>query len=402
MAPHPAPGAVSAAAGPLGGILVLDLSRVLAGPYCTMLLGDLGARVVKVETPEGGDVTRGWGPPVERSSGLSAYYLAINRNKESIALDLRSDAGRESVRRLARRADVLVENFPPGGFEKFAMSLAELRAENPRLVTASITGFGRTGPDAAAPGFDLLAQAGSGLMAITGELGGEATKTGVAVSDLFAGVFLAVGVAAALREREVTGRGSHVETDLMRASAAVLINVGEACLVTGREAERHGNAHPNIVPYRTFPASDGALVLAVGTDPQFARLAALVGRPEWASDPRYATNAARVANRSELEAELARIFEREPRDAWLERCRRAGLPAGPVRGPLEALAGDPARRETYVVESSGVPFIRSPISVEGWDSPLRFPPALDADGERLRAEFGLPSAPSHPPSGGTR
>ena len=387
--------------GPLDGILVLDLSRVLAGPYCTMLLGDLGARVVKVETPEGGDVTRGWGPPVEPSSGLSAYYLAINRNKESIALDLRMESGRESVRRLALRADVLVENFPPGGLEKFGISLAELRAANPRLVTASITGFGRTGPEASAPGFDLLAQAGSGLMAITGDLGGKATKTGVAISDLFAGVFLAVGVAAALREREVTGRGSHVETDLMRSSAAVLINVGEACLVTGREAERHGNAHPNIVPYRTFPASDGELVLAVGTDPQFARLAALVGRPEWAHDPRYATNASRVANRAELEAQLARIFAREPRDAWLARCREAGLPAGPVRGPLEALTGDPARREAFVVESSGVPFIRSPISVEGWDSPVGFPPALDADGQRLRAEFDLPVS-SHRASGGSR
>ena len=391
----------AAAAGPLGGILVLDLSRVLAGPYCTQLLGDLGARVVKVETPEGGDVTRGWGPPIEPSSGLSAYYLAVNRNKESIALDLRTEPGRESVRRLARHADVLVENFPPGGLEKFGLSLAAFRAENPRLVTASITGFGRTGPDAAAPGFDLLAQAGSGLMAITGELGGEATKTGVAISDLFAGVFLAVGIAAALRGREVTGHGSHVETDLMRASAAVLINVGEACLVTGREAGRHGNAHPNIVPYRTFAASDGALVLAVGTDPQFARLASLVGRPEWAADPRYATNAARVANRSELEAELSRIFEREPRDTWLARCREAGLPAGPVRGPLEALAGDRARRDAYLVESAGVPFIRSPISVDGWDSPVRFPPALDADGDRLRAEFALPAS-STLPSGGSR
>jgi crotonobetainyl-CoA:carnitine CoA-transferase CaiB-like acyl-CoA transferase len=391
MASHRAQGPVSAAAsGPLAGILVLDLSRVLAGPFCTMLLGDLGARVIKVETPDGGDVTRGWGPPVEPSSGLSAYYLSINRNKESIALDLRTELGRESVRRLALRADVLVENFPPGGLEKFGLSLAALRAENPRLVTASITGFGRTGPDAGSPGFDLLAQAGSGLMAITGELAGHATKTGVAVSDLFAGVFLAVGIAAALRGREVTGAGAHVETDLMRASAAALINVGEACLVTGREAERHGNAHPNIVPYRTFPASDGELVLAVGTDPQFARLASLLGRPEWARDPRYATNAARVENREELEAELARIFAREPRDAWLARCRGAGLPAGPVRGPLEALTGDPVRRAACVVESSGVDFIRSPISVEGWEPPVRFPPGLDGDGEVLRAEFGLP------------
>lgn len=376
--------------GPLSGILVLDLSRVLAGPFCTMLLADLGARVVKVETPGAGDVTRGWGPPWEPSSGLAAYYLAVNRNKESIALDLATAAGRESVEILARRADVVVENFPPGGLEKFGLSLAAMREANPRLVTGSITGFGRTGPDASAPGFDLLAQAGSGLMAVTGEPGGPATKIGVAVSDLFAGTFLAVGIAAALAGRAETGRGGHVETDLFRASAAALINVGEAALVTGREAERYGNAHPNIVPYRTFAASDGEFVLAVGTDPQFARLARLVGRPEWAEDPRYAANASRVENRGTLEPELAAILRRERRDVWLARCREAGLPAGPVRGPLEALGGDPERRAAYVVESAGVGFIRSPFTVGGWDAPVGFPPGLDQDGERLREEFGLP------------
>src|SRR5215470_10760444 len=187
--------------GPLDGVLVIDLSRVLAGPFCTMLLGDLGARVIKIEHPEEGDVTRGWAPPYEPSIGLSAYYLSINRNKESLALDLSSGLGARSVRILARRADVLVENFPPGGIEKFGLSLEDLRRENPRLVTASVTGFGRTGPDASAPGFDLLAQAGAGLMAITGEAEGRPTKIGVAVSDLFAGTFLAVGIAAALAGR---------------------------------------------------------------------------------------------------------------------------------------------------------------------------------------------------------
>ena len=260
---------------PLDGVLVVDLSRVLAGPFCTMLLADLGARVIKVEAPEGGDVTRGWGPPYDPASGLSAYYLAVNRNKESIALDLATEKGRPSIRILARRADVVVENFPPGGLEKFGLSLAAMREENPRLVTASITGFGRTGPDAAAPGFDLLAQAGSGLMAITGEAGRPADEGRRGGLRPLRGLLRrAVGIAAALRGREVTGVGAHVETDLMRASAAALINVGEACLVTGREAERHGNAHPQIVPYRTFAASDGDFVIAAGTDPQFARLCA--------------------------------------------------------------------------------------------------------------------------------
>jgi crotonobetainyl-CoA:carnitine CoA-transferase CaiB-like acyl-CoA transferase len=385
------------AGAPLAGVLVLDLTRVLAGPYCTMLLADLGARVIKVETPAAGDVTRGWGPPWESESGLSAYYLSVNRNKESIALDLATRPGRESVEILARRADVVVENFPPNGLEKFGLSLAALREANPRLVTASVTGFGRTGPDASAPGFDLLAQAGSGLMAVTGLPDGPPTKIGIAMSDLFSGTLLAVAIAAALRGRETTGRGGHVETDLIRASVAALINVGEAALVTGREAVRHGNAHPNIVPYRTFAASDADFALAVGTDPQFARLARLVGRSEWAADPRYATNSARVENRDVLEAELGEILAGQPRDRWLALCREANLPAGPVRGPLEALAGDAGRRAAYVVESNGVPFIRSPFTVEGregWEPPVRFPPALDQDGATLRREFGLPDPES--------
>ena len=337
-------------------------------------------------------MTRGWGPPYEATTGLSAYYLAVNRNKESIVLDLATDAGRRSVEILARRADVVIENFPPGGLEKFGLSLAAMRGANPRLVTASVTGFGRTGPDASAPGFDLLAQAGSGLMAATGAPDGPPTKLGVAVSDLFSGTLLAVAISAALSRVAATGEGGHVETDLFRASASALINVGEGVLVTGKEAVRHGNAHPNIVPYRTFSASDGEFALAVGTDPQFARLAALLGRPEWAEDPRYAANAARVANRDVLERELAAIFAREPRDVWLARCREANLPAGPVRGPLEALAGDAARRGAYVVEAGGVPFIRSPFTVAGWEPPMNFPPRLDEHGNRLREEFSLPGA----------
>ena len=286
---------------PLDGLLVLDLSRVLAGPFCTMMLGDLGARVVKVEHPGDGDVTRGWGPPYDAATGLSAYYLSVNRNKESIALDLASPEGAESVRRLARRADVLVENFPPGGLEKFGLSAGELRRENPRLVTASITGFGPRGPDASAPGFDLLAQAGAGLMAITGTAESGPTKVGVAVSDLLAGCYAAIGILAALTARERTGRGTHVETDLFSATLGSLINVAQSALVTGEEAARHGNAHPQIVPYRTFDASDGAFVLGVGTDRQFERLAALVGRPEWAADERYRANDGRVRHRAELE-----------------------------------------------------------------------------------------------------
>jgi len=375
---------------PLDGILVLDLSRVLAGPFCTMLLADLGARVIKVELPGEGDVTRGWGPPSDPASGLSAYYLAINRNKESIALDLASAEGRASVQALARAADVVVENFAPGALDRFGISLQALRGENSRLVTASITGFGRRGPDARAPGFDLLAQAGAGMMAITGAPEDRPTKVGVAVSDLFAGCYAAVGILAALWARARTGRGTHVATDLFSATAASLINVAQSVLLTGREAERHGNAHPQIVPYRSFAAADGEFVLACGTDRQFARLAELVGKTAWREDPRFATNAARVVHRAELEPELETLFRGEPRSEWLSRLAGAGIPAGPVRGPLEALTSETARALELVRECRGVRFLAPPIRVEGHEPELRFPPALDQDGEKLRREFGLP------------
>ncbi|MDQ5858824.1 MAG: CoA transferase, partial [Acidobacteriota bacterium] len=273
---------MTVAAPPLGGLFVLDLSRVLAGPFCTMLLADLGARVVKVEHPAGGDVTREWGPPYEKGSGLSAYFLAVNRNKESIALDLATPAGAESVRILARRADVVVENFLPGGLEKFELSLTEMRRENPRLVTASITGAGRTGQESRLPGFDLLAQAGAGLMAITGNAEGDPSKVGVAVSDLFAGCFALAGVLGLLTAREKSGRGGHVESDLYSSTLAALINVAQAALLTGDESKRWGNSHPQIVPYRPFEGSDGAFIVAAGTDRHFERLCRVVGRPEWA------------------------------------------------------------------------------------------------------------------------
>jgi len=375
---------------PLSGVLVLDLSRVLAGPFCTMMLGDLGARVVKVEHPEDGDVTRGWGPPYHATTGMSAYYLSVNRNKESIALDLATPAGAESVRRLAARADVLVENFPPGGMEKFGLSVAAMRAANPRLVTVSITGFGRTGPDASAPGFDLLAQAGAGLMAITGAADGEPTKSGVAVSDLLAGCYAAIGALGALVARERTGVGPHVETNLFSATLASLINVAQSALLTGEEAQRHGNAHAQIVPYRTFAASDGDFVLGVGTDRQFARLAALVGRPEWSGGGPWASNDARVRDRAALERELAAVFASDTRESWVARCRSAGIPAGPVRGPLEALRSETARALQSVIEAQGVEFVAPPIRVDGEEPRIGFPPALGADGERLRREFDLP------------
>jgi formyl-CoA transferase len=381
---------VTDAARPLAGLLVVDLSRVLAGPFCTMLLGDLGARVVKVEDPAGGDVTRGWGPPYEESSGLSAYYLAVNRNKQSIALDLSTPAGAESVRMLARRADVVVENFLPGGLEKFGLSLGEMRRENPRLVTASITAAGRTGEESGLPGFDLLAQAGAGLMAITGNVEGGPAKVGVAVSDLFAGCFALAGILALVAARGKSGRGGHVETDLYSSTLAALINVAQAALVTGDESRRWGNSHPQIVPYRPFRGSDGEFIVAAGTDRHFARICEVVGRPEWAEDDAFRTNSARLENRAALEGDLERIFRERPREEWITACRAAGIPAGPVRGPLEALTSEVAESLNAVVTASGVSFVASPIRVDGADAPLTFPPKLDEHGAAIRREFGLP------------
>lgn len=355
-----------------------------------MVLADLGARVIKVEHPEGGDITRGWGPPFS-PSGDSAYYESINRNKESIVLDLATGAGRRSVEILAGRADVLIENFPPGGLGRLGLSLARFREENPRLVTASITGFGTAGPDRDAPGFDLLAQAGAGLMAITGEANLPPQKVGVAVSDLVAGNNAAIGILAALASRERTGAGTAIEVDLFSSTLAMLVNVVQSCIVSGREAARHGSGHAQIVPYQMFSASDGDFILGVGTERQFRHLCRqVIEHPEWADDPRFATNAARVENRDVLVGELAAIFFAGWRDAWLRKCREASVPAGPVRGPLEALQSEQAEALGLRRLAGDFETVASPIRINGAQSPLRRPPRLGEHTEAIRREFGLP------------
>jgi crotonobetainyl-CoA:carnitine CoA-transferase CaiB-like acyl-CoA transferase len=375
---------------PLEGVLVLDLSRVLAGPYCSMVLADLGARVIKVEQPGSGDTTRGWGPPFDHS-GESAYYLSINRNKESIVLDLGTEAGRRSVEILADRADVLLENFAPGALDRLGLSLADLRLANPRLVTGSVTGFGRVGPDRDAVGFDLLAQAGAGLMWVTGDPEGPPQKVGMAVSDVIAGYNLAIGVLAALVERDRTGRAEAVDVDLFSSTLAMLPNYTQACLVSGVEARRFGTGHGQIVPYQMFRAKDRDFILAVGTERQFRNLCdRVIARPAWRDDARYSTNAARVANRGALIPELSRIFGGEDRDVWLEKCRAAGVPAGPVRGPLEAL-GSPQAEALGLVRSTGeFRTVASPVRFAGSEPPLRHPPKLGEQTEKIKKEFGLP------------
>src|SRR4051795_1047479 len=300
---------------PLDGLLVADFSRVLAGPLASMLLGDLGADVVKVERPDGGDDTRAWGPPWR--DGEATYYLGLNRNKRSIALDLGDEGDRALARRLAERADVLLESFRPGLMARWGLDGDTLRARNPGLVTCSVTAFGTAEAAQEMPGYDFLLQAMGGLMSVTGEEDGRPLKVGAAVVDLVCGLLSAVGILAALREREGTGIGRHVETSLMDAALTSLLNQGSAWVLGGASPARRGNRHPSIVPYETFEAADRPLAVAVGNDRQFRRLCAALGLGELADDERFASNAARVAHVDELGALLGEAFAREDAGHWV-------------------------------------------------------------------------------------
>ncbi|HEX2773385.1 MAG TPA: CoA transferase, partial [Micromonosporaceae bacterium] len=308
----------------LAGVLVADFSRVLAGPLATMTLGDLGAEVIKIERPEVGDETRAWAPPLA-PDGSATYYLSVNRNKRSIALDLSTDEGRRLARKLALRADVLVENFAPGVMERFGLGYEAVAAENPGVIYASVTGFGR-GAGAGLPGYDFLVQAVGGLMAITGHPDGEPTKAGVAVVDVLAGLHLTIGVLAALHARARTGRGQRVEVSLLGSVLAGLVNQASAQLNAGVEPARMGNAHPSIVPYQTLRTADRPIAVAVGNDRQFARLAAIVGL---APDPHYATNPSRVRHRELLVAQLEERLAVRPSAYWVAALQEAGVPCGP-------------------------------------------------------------------------
>jgi crotonobetainyl-CoA:carnitine CoA-transferase CaiB-like acyl-CoA transferase len=316
---------------PLEGIRVLDLSRVLAGPYCTMLLSDLGADVVKVERPGEGDETRSWGPPY--TAGESAYFLAVNRGKRSVTVDLASPDGRDVVHRLARSADVVVENFRHGTAERLGVGYADLSREDEALVYCSITGFGDD-----RPGYDFVVQAESGLMAITGEPDGPPHKVGVAIVDVLAGYAAATAILGALVGRGRTGRGEHVEISLLDTAVSALVNVASAALVTGEEPARLGNAHASIAPYQTFAAADALLAVAAANDGLYRKLCAAIGRPDLAADERFRTNRDRVERRGELAAELAPVFASRPVADWVAALEREGVPAGRVRGVLEALA----------------------------------------------------------------
>jgi crotonobetainyl-CoA:carnitine CoA-transferase CaiB-like acyl-CoA transferase len=320
----------------LDDLVIVDFSRVLAGPLATMVLADLGAEVIKVERPGAGDDTRAWGPPFDER-GQATYFQAVNRNKRSVALDLGSDAGAAEARALVARADVVVENFRPGVMDKLGLGWDALHAVDATLVYCSITGFG-PGPGAALPGYDLLVQALGGLMSITGEAGGEPQKVGVALVDVVTGLFAAVGILVALRHREKTGDGQRVEVDLLSSLLAALVNQGSAFTLAGAVAGRMGNAHPSIAPYELLPTGAGDLVLAVGNDKQFAALCVVLGAPELAGDERFAANGARVAHREALRAALVERLAARPAAAWVGDLSAAGVPAGQVNDVAGAFA----------------------------------------------------------------
>ncbi|HEY5458948.1 MAG TPA: CoA transferase [Sphingomicrobium sp.] len=381
--------------GALEGVRVLDLSRVLAGPWATQLLADLGAEVIKVEKPGAGDDTRHWGPPWHEhgEEKVAAYFLAANRGKRSVAIDFATEEGAALVRRMAADADVLVENFKVGGLEKFGLDAASLRAEHPRLIYASITGFGQDGPYAARAGYDYIIQGMGGLMSLTGlpdgEPGGGPMKVGVAVADLFTGMYTASTILAALYRREQTGEGATIDMALLDTQLAMLANQASNTLVSGTDSKRLGAGHPNIVPYQPFNAKDQPIIIAVGNDRQFARLAAIVGHPEWVEDPVYATNAARVSAREKLVPMIAEIIAAKPAAEWLEQLEAAGIPAGPINTISQALADPQAVHRGAQISAGGgalgeVPMVGSPIRIDGKraDAPLP-PPGLGEHGDLL-------------------
>ena len=341
--------------GPLFGVRVLDLSRVLAGPVATQLLGDLGADVLKVERPEVGDDTRQWGPPWARpaeegEAGQSAYFLSANRNKRSLTIDISKPAGQELVRALAAKCDVLVENFKVGDLARFRLDWNSLKGALPRLIYCSISGFGQSGPYAAQPGYDFLVQGLGGVMSITGDPDGPPMKVGVAIADIVCGLYAAVSVLAALRHRESSGQGQHIDLGLLDTQVAWLANQGLSYLTSGVVPQRLGNAHPSIVPYQVFPASDGYFILCVGNDRQFRQFTELAGAPELASDPRFATNPQRVTNRSELISLLEALTSRRSVAAWLAILQPAGVPCGAVNDIAQVFADPQVRHRDMIIE----------------------------------------------------
>ena len=380
--------------GPLDGVRVLDLTRVVAGPYCSMFLGDLGADVVKVEQPGAGDDTRGWGPPF--AGGESAYYLCINRNKRSLTLDLKSKRAVELLRQLVKVADVVIENFRPGTMERLGLGEPDLRKLNPRLIYASLTGFGADGPMSDWPGYDLIVQAWGGLMSITGTPDGEPVKVGVAIIDLVAGLMLGKSITAALFAREKIGVGQRIDTSLLEAEVAALINVGSNYLVGGKIPSRWGNAHPNIVPYQNFKTADGYLVIGVASEVIWKRFSQAIGRAELIDDGRFADNAKRVENRIELIELLSEIFLQRDNDAWFKLLTDAEVPCAPVQTIDQVFKAPQVLHREMLMEvehptAGKVPMAGIPVKFSVTPASVRLPPPLlgEHNGEILKSWLGM-------------
>ncbi len=387
------------AGGALQGLRVLDLSRVLAGPWAAMLLGDLGADVIKVELPGQGDDTRGWGPPFlgqNLEQAQSVYFLGCNRNKRGIAIDLARPEGQALLAKLIARADVLIDNFKSGTMDRWGFDAAWLDAHAPTLVHCSITGYGDGGPKSGLPGYDFILQAESGLMSLCGPADGEACKYGVAIVDLATGMMAANAIQAALIARFRTGRGQRVAASLYDSGIALLANVGNSHLATGQDARRYGNGHPTIVPYTTFKTADGVLALAVGNDGQFGKLAALCGHLEWAQDPRFARNVARVENREAIEALVAAAFIERNTQQWVDLLQEQGVPAAPVRSVAQALADPHTQARGLLLDvqhptAGTFKSLAAPLSLAGTPTRVRHPPPRLGEHTRqiLQDELGL-------------
>ncbi len=381
---------------PLKGVRVIDCSRVLAGPYATMVLGDMGADVIKVERPGSGDDTRAWGPPF--AAGESAYYLSINRNKRSITLNLKSEEGKSILRKLVADADVLVENFKAGDFDRMGIGYEALRKINPGLVYCSITGYGASGPYASKPGYDFMLQAEGGIMSITGPADGEPYKVGVAIVDVTAGLYAANAIQAALRYKEQTGKGQKVEVSLFESQIAWLINVASAYLVSGEQPKRYGNAHPNIVPYETFPTADGYIAAGAGNNAQFARFCRVLGLEDLADDPRFKTNADRVKNRHLLIPLLRERFRTRSSREWISALEAAQIPCAPINTLDRVFAHPQTRAREMLVEVEHptigrLKMVGLPYKLSG--TPLgiyRHPPLLGEHTDEVLGELGYSSA----------
>lgn len=376
---------------PLAGLRVLDLSRVLAGPWAAQILGDLGADVVKVERPGAGDDTRHWGPPFT-ADGTAAYYLAANRNKRGIAVDIARPEGQAIVRKLAAGSDIVIENFKVGDLARYGLDYAGLSAENPRLIYCSVTGFGQDGPNAHRPGYDFMIQGLAGFMSLTGAPGGEPYRAGVAVADLTTGMYAAMAILAALNHRHATGQGQHIDMALFDTAFGWLANQAQNYLVGGAVPERTGNAHLNVVPYQVFATATAPVIVAVGNDRQFAALARLLDRADWAADPRFATNPARLANRATLIPLIEAEMLTRPQPDWLAALEAAGIPCGPVNDLAAAFAEPQVAARGLIVDIAGTPTIAQPMRFSA--SPVvynRPPPKLGEHTAEVLAQAGYSS-----------